>query len=925
MTNNENTPSYILGHIPDKESIKYSIGPYQILGEIGKGGMGEVLLAYDTICGRRIALKKIRTDLSAHKQMHRRFLKEARITSQLTHPAIIPIYSIQDQENTVYYTMPYVQGETLRKILKTTADQEKKGEALHHIGGSIPALIRIFIQVCQAIAYAHSKGVLHRDIKPENVIVGEYGEVLILDWGLAKLNRDKDEDDLEIGETDPKHELTRMGKVVGTVSFMAPERGKGSPATIQTEIYALGVMLYYILSLQSPFPRSTLEEFRKNMDRETFADPSEVAPYRDVPRILSRIARKCLAINPDDRYQTVDALIRELENYIEGRSEWFQIADLHIKSKGDWEFQEHVLLTEHIAITRGPEVSEWVNLMVSKGSFTGNTKLEAKIKIGPQGHGIGFLLNIPEAVERAHLNVGYCLWLGSDINKSTKLLRSSVEVLHAPEVYLEREQFYHIRIEKIDHNLYFYLDDILQFSYISHLPLVGTHIGLLSRDADFQMDDLIIYVGSQNIMVNCLAVPDAFLAHKDYVTALNEYRRIGYSFPGRVEGREAMFRAGITLLEQAHATDDPKQKENLFEESLEEFEKLHSTPGAPLEYLGKAQVYRVLKDYDEEIKCFELAFRRYPNHPLLPILQEQVLYRMHESSRFHRQAAYNFILTAVRHLPKTTIGTNAKKLFSSLEKHWEHLPFILEREEENNPAIKNQQIATQLAFWLAKPYILLEIIDELTATEPISHSTLSNALCCLIELGHWELAATKIENMDDLEFIKLMISAHVGKPKVVISSEPESIRAGIHSLETALDKQDTKWAHEIISAFEKVELIEGDKLRIECYKIWTLLLEKKWNEAGEILHKYPLEELTSEHSLLHILYGCWLYATEGKEIADIHFKGVLEVTYPRSVVLLSHFLNGKITENTPWHQQAFEWEKQQLNRQLSLYNKVTIP
>ena len=887
----ENQPSFILEHVPEKESIKFTIGPYQVLGDIGKGGMGEVLLAYDTICGRRIALKKIRADLLTHKQMHRRFIKEARITSQLTHPAIIPIYTIQDENNIAYYTMPYVQGETLKKIIRTTAEQEKKGEPLHHIGGSIPALIRVFINVCQAIAYAHSKGVLHRDLKPENVIVGDYGEVLILDWGLAKLMRDKDEEEeeTEIPSPDPMHELTRIGKIVGTVTFMAPERGRGKPATVQTEIFALGVMLYQLLTLQPPFIRTTLEDFKKNMDREVFQEPSEIAPYRDVPRILSRIVKKCLEKDPKNRYQSVNALIRELENYIEGRSDWFLIADLDIKRKEDWEFQEHVLLSEHIAITRGPEVSEWVSYMVSKGSFTGNTKLEAKVKIGEEGHGIGFLFNIPEAEERKHLNVGYCLWLGSDINKSTKLLRSTVEVLHAPEVFLERNREYHIRIEEIDHNLFFYLDDNLQFSYMSHLPLVGTHIGLLSRDMDFTIEGLTIYVGSQNVTVNCLAVPDAFLAHKDYATALSEYRRIGYSFPGRVEGREAMFRAGITLLEQGMSTPDQKVRERLFEDSLEEFEKLHSTPGAPLEYLGKAHVYRALQDYDEEIKCFELAFRRYPNHPLLPILQEQILYRMHESSHFHRKAAYNFILTAVRHLPKAKIGTNAKKLFFSLEKHWEHLPFIVESEESESLVIKNQQIAIQLSFWLAKPYILLEIIDELAQIkENTPYTTIKNAIYCLMELGEIELANAKIAELK-LEDVKPPLN---------------------YLIEKALDERDSQAA---------LLLTQGDTLEMNCYRIWAYLLDKKWKEAGEILHKYSLEELTGENSLLHPLYGCWLYATEGKEIAEIHFRGLLEVTYPRSYVLLGHYLNGKITEGSPWHEQAFMWEKKQLYRQLSLF------
>ena len=246
----------IPGLQPEEESIQFTLGPYQVLKGIGKGGMGEVFLAYDTTCGRRIALKRIRSDLVEHIQMHNRFLKEARITSQLTHPSIIPIYAIHGQDNLVYYTMPYVEGETLKQILRKTRLMERRGQKSDT--GSIPSLVRIFLNICQAIAYAHSKGVLHRDIKPENIIVGQYGEVLILDWGLAKLLRPgktpaEEEEFTQEHEGHPLHQLTNVGKVVGTVAYMAPERAMGNPATYQSDIYSLGVILYQILTLYMPY------------------------------------------------------------------------------------------------------------------------------------------------------------------------------------------------------------------------------------------------------------------------------------------------------------------------------------------------------------------------------------------------------------------------------------------------------------------------------------------------------------------------------------------------------------------------------------------------------------------------------------------------------------------------------------------------
>lgn len=940
------TVSFLNEHLPQEEKILYSIGPYQVLQSIGKGGMGEVFLAYDTTCGRRLALKKIRPDLAEHKQLHNRFIKEARITSQLTHPAIIPIYTIHSENDQTYYTMPYVEGQTLKQLLRTARQQEKDGKELGHIAESIPALIRIFLSICQAVAYAHSKHVLHRDLKPENIIVGQYGQIVILDWGLAKLLKvpsgDSIEDDIE-EEADEHalHHLTHVGKVVGTVAYMAPERAMGHRANFQTDIYSLGAILYQLLTLKHPFHRESLKDFRKNMNKEKLIDPVEIAPYRDVPRSLSRVVMKCLAPLPENRYQTVDHLIHDLENYIEGRSEWFQITELNINKKTDWEFQENVFIAEHVALTRGTETSDWVNLMISKDSFQETIKLEASLKVGKNGSGVGFLLSIPEAAERQYLNDGYCLWLGTESDKSTRLLRSTVEVMTAPDVFLKPDEWYNVRIEKIENNIHVYLNDILQFSYISHLPLAGTHIGLLLRDTDFVLEKFFIYVGSQNVTVNCLAVPDAFLAHKDYATALSEYRRIGYSFPGRAEGREAMFRAGITLLEEANTTTDPQQKAIIYDAAHEEFHKLYNTPGAPLEYLGKALIYQSLGDYEEEAKCFELAYRRYPKHPLLPILQEQIVYRMYDSSRYNRQATYNFILLTLKYLPEIAGNRNTDQLLQSLNKHWEPLFFIEPEPTDSLPQpLRNIVFSIALAFWLARPYVLSELIDDILNFQPLDPIPLANALFCLIELGSWQLAQKKLQQLsqdhadkDISSFIpyqtllETAIIAHADSleraSERLLQDKPpppsrQTERVLLHLLEMALDEKNTEFVHHLIKSIADWTLSPEGNTRIRCCSIWAYLLDRNWAAAGEILQSYPLELLSQDTSLLHCLYGCWLEVTEGKEIAAIHFSGILEGPYPRTWTLLGAYLNGKITEQG-WMTKSFLWERRQLYRQLALF------
>lgn len=897
--------------------MEKKIGRYEILELIGKGGMGEVFLAHDPLCKRKVALKKIRDDQTEKPLIHSRFLKEAEITASLTHPSIVPIYTIHKEEKGIYYTMPYVEGQTLQKIIQQTSEEEEEGQINDPIGGSIPALIRIFLNVCEAMAYTHSKQILHRDIKPDNIMVGKYGEVFILDWGIAEKIKDQ--------KIPPPDFIPE--KVGGTLSYMSPERAFGCLASVKTEIYSLGVILYRILTLKLPFIRKTLNHFRKTYQKEILINPIERAPYREIPHELSEITKKCLA--KETPYNSINELIHDIKNYIEGRPDWIFLSNLNINEKNDWEFQEHILLVKHIAITRQIDISEWVSMMIAKGSFDKNLKIEADVLIKVQGSGIGFLLSIPEEKRRG-LEEGYLIWLGSKKNPSIQLFRSNVLIIDVPNVFLEHDTWYHVKIEKVDDHLYFYLDHKLILSYASHLPLAGNQIGLLLKDADFLIQNIKVFGKSHNVIVNCLAVPNAFLARKEYAIALEEYRRIGHSFPGRAEGREALFRAGLTLLEKAKNIKDIKRKESLFQLALDEFENLHTTPGAPLEYLGKSLVYQALGDVEEEVKCLELSLRKFQKHPLFPILEEHIIYRLHESSLHNRKAAYHLALLSILHLPKILENPDTKNLLSNLQSHWEKLPFILPIDQKDNEEYKTH-LAIQLCFWLSREKILNEILKTISLS-----LLLENGLYSLLEMGCLDEVNSFLKNVPlknkqlpyEYRLIQIALLSHQAPLEKALDQffqvvekkwKNREIITFTHILKHSLDLNNTQVASKYLEKTKNYSIPNENKIDIDFLDIYTSLLSSNWERAKHLFSKYPLDVLSQENSPLYFLYGCWLYKNEGPEIAKIHFSSYTDKTFPRSKMLLGYFLQGKISEKNEWGNQAFFWEKRELYRQLALY------
>lgn len=331
-----------------------SLPGHEVAGIIARGGMGAVYLARQQALEREVAVK-VMTAQADSPEMAERFRREALVLGKLAHPNIVPIYDIgTDDQGQLFYTMKLVKGRTLQHILMDLRQED--GAALRTHG--LVSLLTVFHKVCDALAFAHSQGVIHRDLKPENVMVGEFGEVLVMDWGLAR-TQDAETGGHGEGETfDPElsasaplraseSALTLQGSIMGTPQYMSPEQAMGQIDELdeRSDIFSLGGILYAILTLRPPVEGQTLEEvlrkvtgaqitspvaFQASLTTRTKArrkgellDPKELKPLPHVPggRIpaaLSSVVMKALQLDKQQRYQTVAEFSADIEAYQAG-------------------------------------------------------------------------------------------------------------------------------------------------------------------------------------------------------------------------------------------------------------------------------------------------------------------------------------------------------------------------------------------------------------------------------------------------------------------------------------------------------------------------------------------------------------------------------------------------------------------------------
>jgi serine/threonine-protein kinase len=335
--------------------------------ELGRGAMGHVHPAVDRNLLRHVALKRLDLAHTVHEMYVEGFIAEAQMTGQLEHPNIVPVHELAIGDNNVpYFTMKLVRGQPLTDWLRDPWRAPGSTERIEQG-------LEVFLKVCDAIAYAHHRGVIHRDLKPDNIMVGDYGQVYLMDWGLARLTKTK--------PASGEYAQMEAEGAVGTPHYMAPEQARGNPDDMdeRTDVFGLGALLYEIVSGHTPYGHlPTVEDILEAAIGGRVVPIDVVTRYMQIPKSLKDIVIKALRPRPEDRYQTAVELQEAVRSFLRGGlhlpTETYQKGDVIIR-EGDSGDRAYMIVNGSCRVYRQVEDEEETLVTIAAGDVFGEMAL----------------------------------------------------------------------------------------------------------------------------------------------------------------------------------------------------------------------------------------------------------------------------------------------------------------------------------------------------------------------------------------------------------------------------------------------------------------------------------------------------------------------------------------------------------------------